>query len=261
MTNLISKIFGILANFKFPKFFQNFLNSWYVKHFKIDMNEFKNPSDYTSLNELFTRSLQIKREISQDKDSFLSPSDGKIYAFGIADKFSAISVKGAFYDIKTLLDDLCDKENLFYINLYLSPKDYHHYHSPCDMQILSALYVPGILKSVAKNPLLKNYNLYSTNERVILKCLAQNSIFYLVFVGALNVGKMKFDFDEKIQTNAKIGKNLYEYKNLFIKKGEHLGNFELGSTILILCEKEFIDFSSLTLKDVKFGEILGNFKI
>lgn len=262
MTNFISKIFGILADFKFPKFIQNYLNSWYVRHFKINMSEFKNPSEYKSLNELFTRTLQIPREICKDKSAFLSPSDGQIYAFGIADKFSAISVKGAFYDTKTLLDDFfCDQENLFYINIYLSPKDYHHYHAPCDMQILSALYIPGELKSVAKSVLLKNRNLYSTNERVILKCNANENIFYMIFVGALNVGRMKFDFDQTIKTNAKFGKNLYKYENLFITKGEHLGNFELGSTILILCEKDFLNYSKLSQKDIKFGEILANFKI
>ena len=65
------------------------------------------------------------------------------------------------------------------------------------------------------------------------------AITILFFVGALNVGKMKFSFDERIQTNAMANfTQIYEYENLHIKKGERLGNFELGSTIVILSEKD-----------------------
>jgi len=65
------------------------------------------------------------------------------------------------------------------------------------------------------------------------------AVMSLVFVGALNVGKMKFSFDERIQTNVVANfTQIYEYKNLHIKKGDHLGNFELGSTIVILSKKD-----------------------
>ena len=150
--------------------------------------------------------------------------------------------------------------NLSYANIYLSPRDYHHYHAPCDLSVLQAFYVPADLYSVAKKFLLKIPNLYAKNERVILKCKMRNGgILWMVFVGALNVGKMRFDFDTRIQTNACASRAeaLYEYENLNFKKGDHLGNFELGSTIVLVVQSEFLKFSVSSETAVKFSQKIG----
>ncbi len=150
--------------------------------------------------------------------------------------------------------------NLSYANIYLSPRDYHHYHAPCDLSVLQALYIPADLYSVAKKLLLKIPNLYAKNERVILKCKIRNGgILWMVFVGALNVGKMRFDFDTRIQTNACANREraLYEYGNLSFKKGDHLGNFELGSTIVLVAQSEFLKFSVSSETAVKFSQKIG----
>ena len=127
------------------------------------------------------------------------------------------------------------------------------------MRILSALYAPGELYSVAVSALLKVPNLYAKNERVVLKCeLASGKKMWLVFVGALNVGKMKFGFDARIQTNACAGNvALYEYENLSAKKGEQLGMFELGSTILILSEQGAVKFDLAAEQKLKYGDKIG----
>ena len=152
--------------------------------------------------------------------------------------------------------------NLSYANIYLSPRDYHHYHAPCDLSVTEALYIPADLYSVAKKFLLKIPNLYAKNERVILKCKMRNGgILWMVFVGALNVGKMRFDFDTRIQTNACASRfeALYEYENLNFKKGDHLGNFELGSTIVLVAQSEFLKFETPTDTSVKFGQKIAEF--
>ena len=107
-------------------------------------------------------------------------------------------------------------------------------------------------------------NLYAKNERVILKCKMSNGgMLWLVFVGALNVGKMKFDFDPRIQTNAKeITKiSVYNYENINFKKGEHIGNFELGSTIVIIAEAEFLEFDLQKDEKVKFSQTIAKLKL
>ena len=79
----------------------------------------------------------------------------------------------------------------------------------------------------------------------------------LFLVGALNVGKMKFSFDERIQTNVVANfTQIYEYEILHIKKGERLGNFELGSTIVILSEKDATKFNLFENKELKFAEAI-----
>ena len=161
---------------------------------------------------------------------------------------------------ETSAEDAQGGVNLSYANIYLSPRDYHHYHAPCDLSVLQALYIPADLCSVAKKFLLKIPNLYAKNERVILKCKMRNGgILWMVFVGALNVGKMRFDFDTRIQTNACTNREgaLYEYENLNFKKGDHLGNFELGSTIVLVAQSEFLKFSVSSETAVKFSQKIG----
>lgn len=346
MRSFISRIFGVIAAVKFPKFIQNFINRKYVEFFKIDMSEFDPPQSYASLNALFTRSLLRPREIAADERAFISPSDGMIFESGCCADMRAFSVKDCEYSLSELLgrtftasesggaaknlDDGavttngsgevgtgCAKDagtgmkfraaqakiisdesgvnysasgvrveiysdessvsretsaedarggvntkgaNLSYANIYLSPRDYHHYHAPCDMSVLQALYIPADLYSVAKKFLLKIPNLYAKNERVILKCkMPSGGILWMVFVGALNVGKMRFDFDARIQTNACASRAeaLYEYENLNFKKGDHLGNFELGSTIVLVAQSEFLKFSVSSETAVKFSQKIG----
>ncbi len=325
MRSFISRIFGVIAAVKFPKFIQNFINRKYVEFFKIDMSEFDPPQSYASLNALFTRRLLRPREIATDETAFISPSDGVIFESGCCADMRAFSVKGCEYSLSELLgrtftasesggavknlDDAADAAqakirgdesgatysasgvqaeiysdesgasretsaedaqdgentkgvNLSYANIYLSPRDYHHYHAPCDLSVTEALYIPADLYSVAKKFLLKIPNLYAKNERVILKCKMHNGgILWMVFVGALNVGKMRFDFDARIQTNACASRAeaLYEYENLDFKKGDHLGNFELGSTIVLVAQSEFLKFEILADTSVKFGQKIAEF--
>ena len=346
MRSFISRIFGIIAAVKFPKFIQNFINRKYVEFFKIDMSEFDPPQSYASLNALFTRRLLRPREIAADELAFISPSDGVIFESRSCADLRAFSVKGCEYSLSELLgrtftasesggavknlddgavttdgsgevgtgcakdagagmkfraaqakirgdengatyaasgvqaeiysdesgasretsaigargDENTKSVNLSYANIYLSPRDYHHYHAPCDLGVLQALYIPADLYSVAKKFLLKIPNLYAKNERVILKCKMRNGgILWMVFVGALNVGKMRFDFDARIQTNACTSRAeaLYEYENLNFKKGDHLGNFELGSTIVLVAQSEFLKFSVSSETAVKFSQKIG----
>ena len=325
MRSFISRIFGVIAAVKFPKFIQNFINRKYVEFFKIDMSEFDPPQSYASLNALFTRRLLRPREIATDETAFISPSDGMIFESGCCADLRAFSVKGCEYSLSELLgrtftasesggavknlDDAADAAqakirgdesganysasgvqakiysdengasremsaidaqggentkgvNLSYANIYLSPRDYHHYHAPCDLSVTEALYIPADLYSVAKKLLLKIPNLYAKNERVILKCKMHNGgILWMVFVGALNVGKMRFDFDARIQTNACASRAeaLYEYENLKFKKGDHLGNFELGSTIVLVAQSEFLKFEIPADTFVKFGQKIAEF--
>lgn len=258
--NKFSNYFGLVADYKFPNFIQKAINKWYVSKFKIDMSEFNEATSYKSLNELFTRNLIKDREFDTDENTIISPSDGLCLECGKVVDNQAISVKNHTYKVDELLLDCHLQSELNYANIYLAPKDYHHYHAPCDMEILEALYIPGELFSVAKSWLMKVDNLYAKNERVVLKCRARNNIFiWLVFVGAWNVGKMKFSFDERIKTNANLGKNLYRYQNLHIKKGQRLGNFELGSTILIFTQNG-IELNLKADDELKFGQSIGKIK-
>lgn len=266
MRKRISQIFGKIAATKFPKFIQEFINLNYVKYFKIDMSEFKNPQEYDSLTALFTRELMVVRKFDETKGVLISPSDGLCLECGKSNLQKALSIKGREYDIAELLGSALEEKfkagEFDYINIYLSPRDYHRYHAPSDMQILSALYIPGDLYSVSIKALGRVENLYARNERVVLKCkIGEDKMLWLVFVGALNVGKMKFVFDERIQTNARASFiQSYEYENLRVNKGDLLGYFELGSTIVMIAQGGSIEHNLFEGKTLKFGESIGLIK-
>jgi len=257
-TNGVSRLFGKFAKTKFPSFLQCFLNKSYVKFFNIDMELFEeeNPCKYPTLNELFIRKKK-DIEFHNEEDVVCSPCDGLITECGDIENKMAYQIKGKSYSIDELIPNN-ELEGGFFINIYLSPKDYHRYHVPIDMQILSATHIPGALYPVNMPSLKKRDNLFIKNERVILKCKdKKDRIFYFVAVGALNVGTMVFNFDERIKTNVSNSKiTTFEYKNLHLKKGKELGRFEMGSTILLFFGKEH--FKYLNRKDdIEVGEILG----
>lgn len=264
-SNEISQVFGELGHLRLPKTLQSAINRAYVRYFGIDMSEFSHPDDYESLNALFTRSLQKPRTL---QSGFISPCDSIVFECGSSfqgrDEFLAFSIKNHTYSVNELLQGVCEANDLAkgceYANLYLSPRDYHHYHAPCDMQILAASYTSGLLRSVSAKTLEKVPNLYTQNERVALRCKCDESLFWLVFVGAMNVGKMRFLFDKEIQTNAKNAQNFTKnYTQNFQKKGDELGYFELGSTIVIIAQKGFVNFSIKSGDKLKFGDKIADF--
>lgn len=261
INNIISRAFGSFASIKFPKTIQNIINKSYAKIFGIDFSEFRDCGEYESLTALFTRTLKIPRKLD---DGFISPCDGLVLYCGKGFEGQAFSIKNHTYSPKELLSSACDESELDggfdYANLYLSPRDYHNFHAPCDFELLSAVYESGELYSVAPKYLAKISNLYAKNERVILRCKSGEKLFWLVFVGALNVGKIKIFCDERIQTNANLGSSVYKYENKHFSKGEPLGCFELGSSIVIIAQKGLLNFNIQENQKVKFSQKIADIK-
>lgn len=266
ITNIVSNSFGKFASHRFHPVLQKFINSSYVKLLKLDMSEFKSSNEYKSLNELFTRELIKKRDIDADEKSIISPTDSFITECGKLQKDISMQIKGMKYSIDELLKE-CEKENIEkiydgeYINFYLSPRDYHRYHIPCNLQVLKVIHIPGKLYPVNLRYLRKKLNLFIENERVILECLSKDKkLFYIVLVGALNVGQMTLTFEERIETNKNREIAVYEYENLWMNKGELLGYFKMGSTVVILFEKNSVKLDVKAGQKVKFGQRVAIWK-
>ena len=164
------------------------------------------------------------------------------------------------YSVEELLTYYCSsnfekiKDGSF-MNFYLSPKDYHRYHAPCDFKLLKLIHVPGKLYPVNLKYLRKEFELFVQNERVILECQTNGKIFYMVFVGALNVGQMVFEFENRVETNTNAKEmKVYTYDNIEISRGECLGYFKMGSTVVMIWEKDMVNLENLLDKNIKFGE-------
>jgi phosphatidylserine decarboxylase len=266
MTNFISRIFGSFASKEFSPNIQSFINNSYVSLLGLDMSEFDDPSEYKSLNALFTRELNTPRSFDQDSTAFIAPTDSYISDMGTCDLKVARQIKGMHY----FIDDLITEEayyldkivNGHFINFYLSPKDYHRYHAPTDLKIKKLIHVAGKLYPVNFTYLRKKLNLFVENERVIVEATDNsNRVIYLIFVGALNVGKMAFTFEPKVETNTVANNTTtYEYDDLTISKGDEMGYFKMGSTIVILTEPDYLDLQIKVDQSVKFSQTIAKVK-
>jgi phosphatidylserine decarboxylase len=149
-----------------------------------------------------------------------------------------------------------------FINFYLSPKDYHRYHIPINLKVNRAIHIPGKLYPVNMPYLRKQLNLFIENERVVIECeSSEGKLFYMVLVGALNVGVMNVSFEPSIKTNSHITTpQVYEYENLHLNKGDDFGCFEMGSTIVIIAEDEMFDISVKTGDNVRFTQKIAELK-
>jgi len=263
-SSIISSGFGVFASKKFSKPIQKIVNHGYVKLMGLDMSEFQNPSDYPTLNKLFTRAFTQPKEITTDETIMISPVDALVTDFGEIINGKAYQIKGMEYNLSELFGEHHKEASRAvnggqFVNLYLSPKDYHRYHTPDTLTIQSLTHIPGKLYPV-NFPLLRNKkNLFIENERAIIECTdTKGRTFVMVLVGALNVGKMIVTFEDAIKTNSKIREpQHYTYKNLTLEKGELFGWFEMGSTILLFSQKDAFTPELEINQKVKFNQKIG----
>jgi phosphatidylserine decarboxylase len=263
-TSVISSYFGKFASKSFSPMIQNIINKSYVKLMGLDMSAFQEPSQYKTLNKLFTRAFVTPPKLPEDPNTLISGVDALITDAGAIVDGKAYQIKGMSYDIDTLFGEYHEGlaarvEGGEFINFYLSPKDYHRYHMPMTLKILSLTHIPGKLYPV-NFPLLRNMNnLFIENERVVIECEDEKGrTQVLVLVGALNVGKMVVTFEENINTNSDIREpQHYSYENLTLQRGELFGWFEMGSTILTFSEKGSIVPEVAINQKTSFTDVLG----
>lgn len=265
ITSAISQGFGKFASKEFPIWAQTIVNKSYVGLMGLDMSDFEEPKNYKSLNALFTRKLQKEREFSKNESDFISPCDSWISELGDIQDDTALQIKGMAYNCSSVLGDSFTQEEQEYIkdgkfiNFYLSPKDYHRYHIPTDLQVLKAVHIPGKFLPVNIPSLNKNINLFGQNERVVILCQTpKGQKFYMVLVSALNVGVMQVSFEPRIQTNADaLVPQVYEFQDLHLKKGDDFGCFEMGSTIVLLAQKDMLEVEINQDDNVQFAQTIA----
>lgn len=241
---------------------------WFVRRYGVDMNEAENPDvmGYGSFNEFFTRPLKPGLRPLAAAD-FVSPVDGAISQFGAIDDHHMLQAKGHRYTVKELIGGDASLAAHFrhgsFANLYLSPRDYHRLHMPCDGKLTRMIYVPGALFSV--NPVTARGvpNLFARNERVV--CMfesPEHGTFAMVLVGATIVGSMATVWHGVVnprRTN-RLSEWSYSDQAVELKQGEEMGRFLLGSTVVLLFGRDIITFNEdwASERAVRLGERMGD---
>lgn len=265
--NLVSRMMGQLVSIRWPKKINRWLITGFINIFKIDITEAeKNIDEYPSIQEFFIRRLRAGvRKISDERDAIISPCDGLLSEAGCIENGKLLQIKGKYYGVAELLgsQELAQKfEGGYYATIYLSPRDYHRFHVPMDASIRETRYIPGALWPVNKWAVRNIKNLFCINERIISlleEPLTQKCVAY-VAVGATMVGKIKLEYCS-LESNKtrKLAIIKHDGQNhVKVNKGQELGRFMFGSTVVMLFEKGLIaQFKTITPAHVKMGEVLA----
>src|SRR5512139_837452 len=214
---------------------------WFVGRYQVNMNEAANPdiASYPSFNEFFTRPLRSGTRPQAAAD-FLCPVDGAISQFGPIERDQIFQAKGHSYSTTALVGGdaalAARFENGSFATLYLSPRDYHRIHMPCDGRLLRMIHVPGDLFSVNPATARGVPGLFARNERVVCVFEGPHGPFVLALVGATIVGSMATVWHGVVNPPrvTTVREWRYDDKTVQLKQGEEMGRFLLGSTVVML---------------------------
>ena len=226
------------------------LIDWFVRKYGVNMLEAADPdtAHYASFNDFFTRALATGARPLAQAD-LVCPVDGAISQFGAIERDQIFQAKGHHYSTTALVGGDAALAAHFndghFATLYLSPKDYHRIHMPCDGRLIRMVYVPGELFSV--NPVTARGvpGLFARNERVVCIFESPHGRFALALVGATIVGSMTTVWHGVV--NPPRGKQVrewhYDEPPVRLRQGEEMGRFLLGSTVVLLFPKPALRFS------------------
>lgn len=226
----------------------------FIKQYKINMSEalHSDPAHFKTFNDFFVRELKTDARILVEETNVVThPADACVSQFGPIKDGQLIQAKSHDYSAQELLGGDASLFEEFkdgsFATLYLSPSDYHRVHMPCDGVLRKMIYVPGDLYSV--NPLTAENipNLFARNERVVCIFDTKFGPMAQILVGATIVGSIELIWSGTVTPPR--GNTVYHWDypsegntSVVLKKGEEMGRFKLGSTVINLFAKEAIEF-------------------
>lgn len=224
---------------------KNIQISLFVRLFKVDTHSavHQHPKAYTDLNAFFTRPLlPDARPIPHDSSVLVSPTDSRIMQFGRLNQDQLIQAKGISYTLRELLkvsDDLCRPfEEGQFINLYLSPQDYHRVHTPIDCIIRQLTHIPGLAFPVSPWSSRSLNKLYCRNERAVFFMETPVGPVALVMIAALGVSSLETSWTGQLSPPraTEITNFVYAPPTTIptFNQGDELGKFNLGSSVILI---------------------------
>jgi len=238
----------------------------FIRRYKVNMAEAANPdpASYPTFNSFFTRELKPGVRPLAEAD-FVCPVDGAISQFGAIKHDQIFQAKGHSYSTTALVGGdqqlAAQFENGHFATIYLSPRDYHRIHMPADGRLLRMIHVPGELFSVNPTTARGVPGLFARNERVVCEFATDSGPFVLVLVGATIVGSMATVWHGVVNPprSGEVRQWRYDDQHIVLKKGEEMGRFLLGSTVVLLYPKDTVSFNRdwAPAKPVRLGEAMA----
>jgi len=259
----LSRLVAKLAESKCRRL-KNLLINRAIKAFDINMQEAVSDDldHYENFNAFFTRQLKPDaRPIDPEDSSVVSPADGAISQAGKITQNRIIQAKGVDYSLNRLIGDSNQGElynNGTFATIYLAPKDYHRVHIPMDGQLLSSRYIPGELFSVNQQTAEALPGLFARNERLVCEFKSQQiGHFSVIFVGAMLVAGIETVWGGfETPGPGAIRETDYSAENITFNKGDEIGRFKFGSTVILLFPNHSLSLTETVQPEasVRMGE-------
>ena len=238
----ISRLVFWLTRLRIP--LKNLVIRSFIRLFNVDMSDAlqQDIKQFEHFNAFFTRELQADaRPLCAEKRTIACPVDGKVSQAGRINDGNLFQAKGWNYSLlellggdKTLTGELA---NGYFATLYLSPRDYHRIHMPVSAVLTKQIHVPGRLFSVAPHTVNTIPRLFARNERVIAAFTSEHGPMVMVLVGAINVAAIETVWHGLVTPPAGKEISLWNYDSetaVRLKKGDEMGRFNMGSTVILL---------------------------
>ena len=221
----------------------------FVARYRVDMSEAADPdiASYATFNDFFTRALRPGARPIASSD-VVCPVDGAVSQLGAIEHDRIFQAKGHRYSTAALLGGDPALASAFqdgsFATIYLSPRDYHRIHMPCDGRLLQMVHIPGALFSVNPTTARGVPGLFARNERVVCQFETPLGPMALVLVGATIVGSMATVWHGQVNP-PRTGRLLrwdYADQHIVLRKGQEMGRFMLGSTVVLLFQRGAVRF-------------------
>jgi len=240
----------------------------YLHPVDLDLAVIKDPYEYTSLNDFFTRALEPSaRPHARGKNTLLCPVDGKVSQAQAIESGRLFQAKGQDYSLLELVGGIKELaepfENGMFSTIYLSPTDYHRIHMPLAGELTDTVYVPGRLFSVAPWTVENVPRLFARNERVVCKFNTAAGPMIMILVGAINVSAIDTVWGgcETPPSGWSVKHRRYQDVKISLKKGAEMGRFNLGSTVILLMGDNVSFDDSIKPGEVtQMGQALATFE-
>ena len=262
---LLTVVMGRLASLRLGAF-THWVIRRFVARYGVDMAEAAEPriESYPTFNEFFTRPLRPGvRPLAAAP--FACPVDGSISQLGPIARDQLLQAKGHTYSVRALVGGDARLAATFedgrFATLYLSPRDYHRLHMPCEGRLKRMVYIPGDLFSV--NPLTARHvpGLFARNERVVCEFECAHGPMVMVLVGATIVGSMATVWHGVVNPPRTREPREWRYdgQDIVLAKGAEMGRFLLGSTVVLLFPKDVLAFAPdwAPERPVRMGEAMA----
>ena len=265
--HLLSRLIAKLGDSKIS-WLKNMLINLAIDVFNINIDEAisTDPNDYLTFNDFFMRKLKEgARPINHDKQTIISPSDGLISQCGKIEYDTLIQAKGKYFSLTALIagnQELAEKYiDGEFATIYLSPRDYHRVHMPCDGQLTESIYVPGELFSVNQSTAKHIDNLFARNERLVCIFDNKHGPVASIMVGAMLVAGIETVWSGQVVPPLHAMSEFSSSKNSKIKlaKGDEMGRFKFVSTVILLFPKNSMKWNESIAagSSVKMGQAIG----